>query len=60
MSEQNMDLINISREILASESQVYKETMEQQNSTNEGLQTLNRRFSQMEQRQEDRGSGHYG
>ena len=56
LSEQNLDLINISREILASESRVYKETTEQQNSTNEGLQTLNRRFSQMEQRQEDRGS----
>ena len=42
--------------ILASESRIYKETTEQQNRTNEGLQTLNRRFSQMEQQQEDRGS----
>ena len=56
LSEQNLDVINISREILASDSRVYKETTEQQNSTNEGLQTLNRRFSQMEQRQEDRNS----
>ena len=56
LSEQNVDLINISREILASESRVYKEAKEQQNSTNEGLQALNRSFSQMEQRQEDRGS----